>query len=108
MLQVNESNFVSETKDGVVVVDFSATWCGPCRALTPILEKVQNAKVVKVDIDQDYKLAEQHKVSAVPKLVFFKNGVEMFDMLGVKSLSEIQAKVDELNNGYPTEPQVKT
>ena len=99
MLQVTEANFESEIKTGVVIVDFSATWCGPCRFLAPILEEVRGAKVVKVDVDQDMGLAQRYRVSAVPKLIFFKDGVEVFEMLGLKSLDEIQERVDRLNNG---------
>lgn len=98
MLQVTEANFESEIKTGLVIVDFSATWCGPCRFLTPILEKVQGAKIVKVDIDQDQALALKYRVSAVPKLIFFKDGVEVFEMLGLQSKEAIQERVDRLNN----------
>lgn len=98
MLQVTEANFESEIKTGLVIVDFSATWCGPCRFLTPILEKIQGAKIVKVDIDQDQALALKYRVSAVPKLIFFKDGVEVFEMLGLQSKEAIQERVDRLNN----------
>ena len=98
MQQITEANFESETKTGVVIVDFSATWCVPCRYLTPILEQVQGAKIVKVDIDQDQALAQRFRVSAVPKLMFFKDGVEVFEMLGLQNKETIQARVDRLNH----------
>lgn len=95
--QVNESNFDVETKDGVVIVDFFATWCGPCRALAPALEQVKNAKVVKVDIDQDPGLAVKYNVNAVPKLVFFKNGNVVDEVTGLLPPGKIQERVDQLN-----------
>lgn len=98
MLQITEANFESEIKTGLVIVDFSATWCGPCRYLTPILEQIQGAKIVKVDIDQDQALALKYRVSAVPKLIFFKDGVEVFEMLGLQTKEAIQERVDRLNN----------
>lgn len=62
-----------------VLVDFWATWCGPCKMLAPVLEQVDeesNGKyqVCKVDIDQEPKLAEQFKVMSIPTLIVFKNG----------------------------------
>lgn len=97
MQQVTNENFEVETKTGVVVVDFAATWCGPCRMLSPVLEKLQNCKVVKVDIDQDPELAVKYQVSAVPKLVFMKNGVVKNSILGLESLERLQGIVNGLN-----------
>jgi thioredoxin 1 len=97
MQQITEANFESEIKNGVVIVDFFANWCGPCRYLAPILEQIQGAKVVKVDVDQDQNLAERFRVSGIPKLIFFKDGVEVFEMLGLQSREAIQEKVNRFN-----------
>lgn len=77
---VNESNFSEEvlSKSKVVLVDFFATWCGPCQMLTPVLEKISNSRadfdIVKVDIDQAIGLANKFKIQVVPTLLVFKDG----------------------------------
>jgi thioredoxin 1 len=87
---VNESAFMKpitqdefgdrvENAAGVVVVDFHAAWCGPCRRLAPILEKLAGefqgrASFYKVDVDQNRPLAAQYKVSSIPYVVLFKDG----------------------------------
>ena len=98
MLEINESNYSTETSSGVVVLDFYADWCGPCRALSPTLEKITGAKICKVNVDHNQKLALDHEVSAIPKLVFMKDGKVVDSMTGVSPQSTIQAKVDALND----------
>lgn len=73
-------------KDGLVVVDFFATWCGPCKMLTPVLEELssedQDTSFVKVDIDEYRKQAIDAGIKAVPTLVLFKDGVEVSRVSG--------------------------
>lgn len=73
-----EANFAEETREGLVLVDFFATWCGPCRMLEPVLEDLLNdnpdLKLVKVDVDQSRNLAMDYQVMSVPTLVLFKDG----------------------------------
>lgn len=97
MIQINESNFEAETKDGVVVVDFYADWCGPCKLIGPALEEVTGAKICKLDIDKEGDLAAKYSVSAVPTLLFFKDGLPVDRMVGIQSAAVLQAKVDELS-----------
>ena len=70
-----------------VVVDFNATWCGPCRMLAPTLEKVSDehkeVKFVAVDIDENDELAEEYEVFSIPCLVLFKDGVEANRSVGL-------------------------
>ena len=72
------------------VIDFYATWCGPCRMLTPILEQVDFVDVVKVDVDEARELAMQFKISVVPTLVLFKNNVEISRKEGYMTLDELE------------------
>ncbi|MBR5411031.1 MAG: thioredoxin [Clostridia bacterium] len=80
--QVNESNFESEVLQSPVpvLVDFNATWCGPCRMLKPVLEQLAeerpDVKVVSVDVDEAPELAEEYDVSSIPCVVLMKNGQE--------------------------------
>lgn len=78
MIIGTEENFKKETQNGTVLVDFFATWCGPCKMLSPILEEMSNersdVKIVKVDVDKCESLAREFGVMSIPTLVLFKNG----------------------------------
>lgn len=92
------SNLVLKS-EGVVLVDFFATWCGPCKALAPILEEVSGevkdkASVYKVDIDQSQTLAQEYRVMSVPTLKIFKNGEVVETIVGLQSKGVL---LDKLN-----------
>ena len=77
-----------------VLVDFYAEWCGPCKAMSPILkevaEKVQgNAKIIKIDVDKNQQAASVYKVRGVPTLILFKNGKQVWRQSGVVQASEL-------------------
>lgn len=98
---INEQEFNEEVLKGkgVVLVDFFATWCGPCKALSPILdelaEKVKDVKIVKVDIDADSELASEYRVMSVPTLKIFKDGEVKESLVGGRPLEELEAKLME-------------
>jgi thioredoxin 1 len=83
MLQINESNFAEHTSSGAVVVDFSAEWCGPCKMLAPWLAAKTDVKIVKIDVDECHDLAIKYSISAVPTLVYFKDGQAVAKTVGV-------------------------
>ena len=96
MKVINKAEFEQITKQGVVLVDFFATWCGPCKMLAPVLEELaedMNGKmeIVKVDVDQEGDLAMKFGIMSVPTMSVFKDGE------AVKQISGYQAKGQLLN-----------
>lgn len=81
--------------DKPVLVDFFATWCGPCRQLAPVLEQVASShpevKIVKVDVDENPALAQQYGVMSIPTLVYIKNGSTVSVTVGGRPKSAIEA-----------------
>jgi len=76
---VNDNNFKNEIKEGVVLVDFWAEWCGPCQMMLPILEEVSTdmegkAKVCKLNVDEAPQTAGEYRVMSIPTLIVFKDG----------------------------------
>lgn len=76
---INEKNYQEKTEKGVVVVDFFANWCGPCRMMSPILESVQTelgekVKIYKVDVDESEELAKKFAIMSIPTILIYKNG----------------------------------
>jgi thioredoxin 1 len=87
---LTDKNFQHQTKNKVVLVDFWASWCAPCRIMAPVLNDVAseltgNAHVGKVNIEQYQSLAQRFNVRSIPTLILFKNGVEVNRFVGVKT-----------------------
>ena len=90
IIHLENQNFKDLIKDKVLV-DFYANWCGPCKMLAPILEKVDsNLKVVKVDVDAFEKLAKEYGIMSIPTLVLFENGKEIKRNIGFISKEQIE------------------
>ncbi|MDE6120864.1 MAG: thioredoxin [Muribaculaceae bacterium] len=90
------NQFIQENKP--TLVDFFATWCGPCRMQGPILEEVKGrlgdkANILKVDIDQNPELAAAYRVQSVPTLILFKNGEAVWRAVGVQQADELERKL---------------
>ena len=82
------------------LVDFFATWCGPCKMQAPILEEVKNAvggkaNVVKVDIDKNRNLATQYNVQSIPTLILFRNGEPVWRTVGLQQRETLVSKLNE-------------
>ena len=90
VINVTDDNFETEVlrSDAPVLVDFTATWCGPCRMLSPIVEKIADEsigkyKVAKIDIDDCPKVTAQYGIRGVPTVIVFKNGEKRGQHVGV-------------------------
>jgi thioredoxin 1 len=96
---VNQQNFSTSISKGVALIDFYASWCGPCRMLSPIIDQVADhfqGKVFigKLDIDQEESLAREYQVSSIPTLILFKDGKEVKRSLGLKDFNTLKGFVD--------------
>lgn len=96
---MNEFNDIinSETP---TLVDFFASWCGPCKMQAPILQQLKEkvgdkATVIKIDIDKNNELAARYRVQSVPTLILFKNGEPVWRAVGVQTLDTLEHKVNE-------------
>lgn len=83
-----------------VVVDFFATWCGPCKMVTPILEDVKkrigdNATIVKIDVDKNQSLASKYGIQSIPTLMLFKEGKMLWRQTGVVPAQQLINKINE-------------
>jgi len=94
---VNDSNFQNEVlnSNGPVLVDFWATWCGPCRMMAPAVEEVSNnmdeLKVVKMDVDQNPVTANMYGIQSIPTLILFKDGEPLGKLVGFRPANQIEA-----------------
>lgn len=95
------ADVVEASRDAVVLVDFWAPWCGPCKQLTPVLEKVVKsyggrAKLVKINIDEHPQLAQQLRVQSIPMVYAFRDGRALDAFVGVQPESAIRQLIDRL------------
>ena len=97
VISVTADRFEQEVlqTEGIVMVDFWAAWCGPCKMLSPIVDQIAEEhpeiKVCKVNIDEEPSLAIDYKVMSIPTLLVFKNGEKVNMSIGVQSKSDIEA-----------------
>lgn len=93
------NEFLEQVKEGVTVVDFYATWCGPCKMLSPVLEELEedrsDFKVVKIDVDKEESLAREFGIMSVPTLILFKDGKEISKKVGFMPKELLSSWINE-------------
>jgi thioredoxin 1 len=105
MRELHDNDFATEvlqSKDPVLV-DFWAPWCGPCRAMTPVVDQLAaensgRVKVVKVNVDQSPTTATSYAIDSIPTLVLFKDGAVVERLVGLRPKGELQAAIDRVLN----------
>lgn len=98
-IKITESNFESFIESGVALVDIKTEWCGPCRALSPIIDELANeydsVKIGKLDADEYKDKATALGVRSIPTIIIYKNGVEVEKHIGNASKDQIKALIDK-------------
>lgn len=101
VISLNEKNFEEEVlkAEKPVLIDFWASWCGPCRMMSPVIDKIaeemgEKVKVCKINIDEEQNLAVKYNVMSIPTFIILKNGKEVARSVGVQDKSEIIGMIE--------------
>lgn len=101
-LELTDQSFKQEVLDSniPVLVDFWASWCGPCKLLSPLVEELANeykgkpVKIAKMEVDANEATPAQYQIMSVPTLLFFKNGQPVQQMIGMQTKADLKAALD--------------
>jgi thioredoxin 1 len=105
VLEVTLANWENEVlkAQGLVMIDFWAAWCGPCRIISPTVEELAKEyggkiKVAKLNTDENSEIASRYKIMGIPTIMFFKDGVKLDQIVGVVPKQHLKAKIDSYLN----------
>jgi thioredoxin 1 len=105
VLEVTSTNWENEVlkAQGLVIIDFWAAWCGPCRIISPTVEELAKeysgrVKVAKLNTDENSEIASRYKIMGIPTIMFFKDGVKLDQIVGVVPKQHLKAKIDSFLN----------
>jgi thioredoxin 1 len=103
IIEINESNFESEVKNSEVpvMIDFWATWCGPCKMIAPYVEEASTLysgklKVGKIDVDNNQQIASQYSIMSIPAVMFFKKGAVVDQIIGAVPKKALFERIDRI------------
>jgi thioredoxin 1 len=97
VIYTDEASFDTVIQDGIVLVDFYADWCGPCKMLAPILDELSEevtAKIVKVNVDDNPGLSQKYGVRSIPTMIAFKNGEAVDQIIGLVQKGALTEKLN--------------
>lgn len=102
VVQITDDNFDEQVikKKGLILVDFWAEWCGPCRMIAPILDELAEeyegqVTIAKLNVDENRQSSTRFNIRSIPTLLFFKDGAQVEQIIGASSKSAIKAKVQQ-------------
>lgn len=100
LINITDAQFQDQIKEGIVLVDFWAPWCGPCRMVAPILEELNEEfgdqiTIAKINVDDHPQTAAQYGIMSIPTLKLFKDGTEVGSYVGVRSKDELESLIRE-------------
>ncbi|MBO0962153.1 thioredoxin [Neobacillus sp. MM2021_6] len=95
ILNVTDQTFTAETTNGIVLADFFATWCGPCKIIAPVLEELDQdmgnrVKIVKIDVDQNQETTNKFGIMSIPTLLVMKDGKLVDTLVGLQSKETLE------------------
>lgn len=101
IIYLNDENYKSTVEKGVTLVDFYADWCGPCRAIAPVIEELANelkgqVVVAKLDIDKAQKATSEFQVTSIPTIILFRDGQERKRIVGLKDKASLKKLIAEV------------
>ncbi|EYB68468.1 thioredoxin [Deinococcus phoenicis] len=99
-MELTDSNFQTETSQGLTLVDFWAPWCGPCRIIAPVIEELAGqyegrVKVAKLNVDDNPSVSGQYRVMSIPTMILFKDGQPVEGMVGAQPKRAFEALLDK-------------
>ncbi|MDD3187298.1 MAG: thioredoxin [Bacilli bacterium] len=95
IVHINENEFNEKIKSDLILVDFYADWCGPCKMLGPVLEQIDTVEIVKVNVDENQNLARNLGIMSIPTLMIYNKGVQKATRLGFAPKDELLKWIEE-------------